>query len=94
MTTITAQDFTTAELIEALEKRGLQVLNAAKHAEITKSAREAERAACIQILEARIAWHTEMIDSAVRDGFSADAYRTARSALRSVRDEIRARGGK
>lgn len=94
---ITAQDFTTAELIEALEKRGLQVLSTALLVEHTTAAREAQRAEFIAILERRLALYDELISEAIRDGFSAEGWRTARAALLVTFDEIRDRsngGGK
>jgi len=94
MMTITAQDFTTAELIEALEKRGLQVLNAPLHAEITKAAREAGREACVWLLKERIQALTDAIESAAWNGRLCVGEEAAREALRGAINAIHARGAK
>lgn len=94
MMTITAQDFTTTELIEALEKRGLQVLNAPLHAEITKAAREAEREECaMEALRIASANKEESRrHPMMSNGWIAHVYMA--DGASAVTDAIRARGAK
>ena len=70
---ITAQDFSTTDLIEALKARGHEVLTAEVKSAIERSATAIERERCALVADRNAALAASMAADARRDGEDADA---------------------